>query len=30
VGPFAGRPSVEEARRTLSANNIDSLLLLSR
>lgn len=30
VGPFAGRPSVEEARRTLSANNVDSLLLLSR
>jgi cell division protein FtsN len=30
VGPFVGRPSVEEARRTLSANNVDSLLMLSR
>jgi cell division protein FtsN len=30
VGPFAGRPPAEEARKTLSANNIDSILLLMR
>ena len=30
VGPFAGRPAAEEARKQLSANNIDSLPLLMR
>ncbi len=30
VGPFAGRDSAEDARKELSANNIDSIPLLMR
>jgi cell division protein FtsN len=30
VGPFTGRDNAEEARKQLSANNIDSIPLLMR